>query len=104
MTFATAVIRVNIWAKVLLQMYLRLYTVFLLFPNHFPRLPLTSLDRYLSVRTLITVLNLCTHYPEAIPLKQHTAQDVAQALTNVFSNFGFLRTSCRIKGPILCLL
>jgi len=40
-------------------------------------------------RYILTVLDLCTHYPEAIPLKQHTAQDVAQALVNVFSHFGF---------------
>jgi len=40
-------------------------------------------------RFILTVLDLCTHYPEAIPLKQHTAQDVAQALGNVFSHFGF---------------
>jgi len=40
-------------------------------------------------RFILTVLDLCTHYPEAIPLKQHTAQDVAQALANVFSHFGF---------------
>ena len=32
---------------------------------------------------------LCTDYPEAIPLKQHTAADVAQALGTVFSRFGF---------------
>ena len=40
-------------------------------------------------RFILTVLDLCTHYPEAIPLKQHTAQDVALALSNVFSHFGF---------------
>ena len=40
-------------------------------------------------RFVLTVLDLCTHYPEAIPLKQHTAQDVAKALATVFSRFGF---------------
>jgi len=40
-------------------------------------------------RFILTVLDLCTHYPEAIPLKQHTAADVAQALGTVFSRFGF---------------
>jgi Integrase zinc binding domain/SCAN domain/Integrase core domain len=40
-------------------------------------------------RFILTVLDLCTHYPEAIPLKQHTARDVAQALSQVFSHFGF---------------
>jgi len=29
-------------------------------------------------RFILTVLDLCTHYPEAIPMKQQTAQDVAQ--------------------------
>jgi len=42
-------------------------------------------------RFILTVLDLCTHYPEAIPMKQHTAQDVAQALSSVFSHFGFPR-------------
>ena len=34
-------------------------------------------------RFILTVLDLCTHFPEAIPLRQHTAQDVAKALTTV---------------------
>jgi len=40
-------------------------------------------------RFILTVLDLCTHYLEAIPLKHHTAADVAQALCTVFSRFGF---------------
>ena len=40
-------------------------------------------------RFILTILDLCTHYPEAIRLKQHTAADVAQALGTVFSRFGF---------------
>jgi len=40
-------------------------------------------------RFILTVLDLCTHYPEAVPLQNHTAQSVAQALTTVFSRFGF---------------
>ena len=40
-------------------------------------------------RFMLTVLDLCTHYPGAIPLKQHTAANVAQALGTVFSRFGF---------------
>jgi len=28
-------------------------------------------------RLILTVLDLFTHYPEAVPLKQHTAADVA---------------------------
>jgi len=37
----------------------------------------------------LTVLDLCTHYPEALPLTRHTAQDVAKALGTVFTCFGF---------------
>jgi len=40
-------------------------------------------------RLILTILDLCTHYPKAIPLKQRTAADVAQALGTVFSRFGF---------------
>ena len=40
-------------------------------------------------RFILTVLDLCTHYPEAIPLTRHTAQDVAKALGTVFTRFGF---------------
>ena len=42
-------------------------------------------------RFILTILDLCTHYPEAIPLQHHTAKDVAQALVGVFSRFGFAR-------------
>jgi len=47
---------------------------------------------------IFTVLDLCTHNPEAIPLKQYTAQDVAQALTNTFSHFGFLQEILTDQG------
>lgn len=40
-------------------------------------------------RFILTVLDLATHYPEAIPLPDHTAQRVATALAGVFSHFGF---------------
>ena len=40
-------------------------------------------------RFMLTVMDLCTHYPEAIALQQHTARDVALALANVFSRVGF---------------
>jgi len=40
-------------------------------------------------RFVLTVLDACTHYPEAVPLKQHTAKDVALALMSVWSRFGF---------------
>jgi len=39
-------------------------------------------------RFILTVLDACTHYPEAIPLKRHTAKDVANALVSVWSRFG----------------
>src|SRR5664279_2012734 len=42
-------------------------------------------------RFILTILDLCTHYPEAVALKQHTARDVVIALSNVFSRVGFLR-------------
>jgi hypothetical protein len=40
-------------------------------------------------RFILTVLDLATHYPEAIALHEHTAPTVAKALTTVFSKFGF---------------
>jgi len=40
-------------------------------------------------RYILTILDFCTHYPKAVPLKQHTAANVAQALETVFSHFGF---------------
>lgn len=40
-------------------------------------------------RFVLTVLDLCTHYPEAIALREHTAAEVARALLTVFSHFGF---------------
>ena len=39
-------------------------------------------------RFILTVLDLCTHYPDAVPLPRHTASDVEQGLTSVFSRFG----------------
>lgn len=40
-------------------------------------------------RFILTVMDMATHYPEAIPLKDHKADTVAKALTTVFSHFGF---------------
>ena len=40
-------------------------------------------------RFVLTCIDLATHYPEAIPLKQHTAVEVANALAQIFSHFGF---------------
>jgi hypothetical protein len=42
-------------------------------------------------RSILTVLDFSTHYPEAIPLPDHTAQRVATALAGFFSHFGFLK-------------
>ena len=42
-------------------------------------------------RFILTVIDHCTHYPEAIPLVTHEASDVAKALVSVFSRFGFPR-------------
>jgi len=49
-------------------------------------------------RFVLTALDLCTHYPEAIPLKQHTAQNVAKALVTVFSRFGFCQEVLSDQG------
>jgi len=40
-------------------------------------------------RFILTCIDLATHYPEAIPIKQHTAPEVANALAQIFSHFGF---------------
>jgi len=40
-------------------------------------------------RFILTSIDLATDYPEAIPIKQHTAPEVANALTQIFSHFGF---------------
>lgn len=40
-------------------------------------------------RFILTVLDMATHYPEAIALPAHTAMHIAQALSQVFSHFGF---------------
>jgi len=40
-------------------------------------------------RFILTCIDLASHYPEAIPLKQHTAEEVANALAQIFSRYGF---------------
>ena len=40
-------------------------------------------------RFILTVIDHCTHYPEAIPLVSHEAPVVAKTLLGVFSRFGF---------------
>jgi hypothetical protein len=39
-------------------------------------------------RFILTIMDLATHYPEAIPLPSHTASDVATALSDVFCRHG----------------
>jgi len=52
-------------------------------------------------RFILTILDLATHYPDAIPLKQHTAKDIALALTSVFTRFGFPTEILSDQGPEL---
>ena len=40
-------------------------------------------------RFILTIIDMATHYPEAIVLPDHTSQRVAQALLSHFSRFGF---------------
>jgi len=42
-------------------------------------------------RFILTIIDHCTHFPEAIPLVTHEASDVAKALVSVFSRYGFPR-------------
>ena len=42
-------------------------------------------------RFILTIVDHCTHFPEAVPLVTHEAIDVAKALVSVFSHFGFAR-------------
>ena len=40
-------------------------------------------------RFILTILDLATHYPEAVALPDHTAKTVASALLSHFSRFGY---------------
>ena len=42
-------------------------------------------------RFILTIIDHCTHFPEAVPLVTHETSDVAQALVSVFSRYGFPR-------------
>jgi len=42
-------------------------------------------------RFILTIVEHCTHYPEAVPLVTYEAFDVAKANVSVFSHFGFAR-------------
>ena len=49
-------------------------------------------------RFILTIIDHATHYPEAIPLQSHTAENVATALAGVFSRFGFAETILSDQG------
>ena len=40
-------------------------------------------------RFILTCIDMASHYPEAIPIKRHTAEDIANALAQIFAHFGF---------------
>jgi len=42
---------------------------------------------------------MASHYPEAIPLQRHTAEDVANALSQIFSHFGFPKEILSDQAP-----
>ncbi|GFO28338.1 Pol polyprotein [Plakobranchus ocellatus] len=48
-------------------------------------LPLSS-DRY---EYLLTLVDVCTRWAEAVPLRRITAKDVAEALFSIFVRLGF---------------
>jgi transposase InsO family protein len=50
-------------------------------------------------RFILTIIDLCTHYVEAIALKSHEAPIVAKALITVFSHFGFPEEILSDQGP-----
>ena len=50
-------------------------------------------------RFILTIIDLGSLYPEAIPLPSHTAADVATALSQVFSRFGFPETILSDQAP-----
>jgi hypothetical protein len=49
-------------------------------------------------RFLLTIFDLCTHYPNAIPLVSHDAISVVNALNCVFSLFGFPKELLSDRG------
>ena len=52
-------------------------------------------------RFVLTVLDLATHYPKAIALPDHTAPQVAIALSTVFCRFGFCQEILSDQGSDL---
>jgi hypothetical protein len=53
-------------------------------------------------RFVLTVMDMATHYVEAIPMKEHTAISVANALALVFSHFGFPKEIQSDLGTEFC--
>lgn len=50
-------------------------------------------------RFLLTLINLCTHYPEAVALPQHDTKTVCLALSEIFTRFGFPKEILSDRGP-----
>jgi len=50
-------------------------------------------------RFILTIVDHCTHLPEALKLVTHEAVDVAKSLVSVFSHFGFAREILSDCGP-----
>ena len=40
-------------------------------------------------RFILTIMDMASHYPIAIPIQDHTAKTICDALIQVFSNHGF---------------
>ncbi|XP_055862849.1 uncharacterized protein LOC106056191 isoform X1 [Biomphalaria glabrata] len=49
-------------------------------------------------RYILTVIDVCSRWPEAIPLKQIEARDIVQALYTLFTRFGFPREILSDRG------
>ena len=50
-------------------------------------------------RYILTLVDYCTRYPEAVPLKKVTAEDVAEALVNMYSRVGVPEELLTDMGP-----
>ena len=51
---------------------------------------------------ILTIIDHCSHFPEAIPLVRHAAIDVSKALVSMFSRFDFLIRFCRVLDLNSC--
>ncbi|BFY99110.1 hypothetical protein BsWGS_02150 [Bradybaena similaris] len=50
-------------------------------------------------RYILTLVDLCTRWPEAIPLRNITSETIAEALLLIFSRIGFPNTILSDNGP-----